>query len=115
MSAVYGPTFLMNCYICQTVLNWQKLGKTVSDAGGGLRLLRVTGSCGSGLSGQRVHGTQELICDAPGLPEPAEQGAMNCSGVIPDGVLTSEEQAGDRLKGEEENPHWDRSWIVSTL
>lgn len=73
----------------------------VSDAGGGLRLLRVAGSCGSGLSGQRVHGTQKLICDAPGLTEPAEQGAVNCGWVIPDGVLTSKEQTGDRLKGEE--------------
>ena len=73
----------------------------MSDAGGGLSLLRVAGSCRSGLSGKSVHGTEELICDATGLAEPAQQGTMNCGRVIPDGVLTGEEQTRDRLGGKE--------------
>lgn len=79
---------------------WQELGEAISDAGGRLGLLRVAGSCGSGLSGQRVHGTQELICNASGLAEPAEQGTMDRSGVIPDCVLPGEEETRDRLKRE---------------
>ena len=79
---------------------WQELGEAISDAGGGLGLLRVAGSCGSGLSGQRVHGTQELICNASGLAEPAEQGTVDRGRVIPDCVLPGEEETRDRLKRE---------------
>lgn len=86
-----------------TVWSWQELGKAISHAGGGLSLLRVAGGRGSGLSGERVHGTQELICDASGLAEPAEQGTVDCSGVIPDGVLPGEEETRDRLRGEKKN------------
>lgn len=66
-----------------------------------MSLLRVTGSCGSGLPGKRVHGPQELISDASGLAQPAEQGAVDCGGVIPDRVLPREEQARDGLSGGE--------------
>lgn len=69
----------------------------ISDSGGRLGLLRVAGGCGRGLTGQRVHGAQELIRDAASLAEPAEQGAMDCGGVISDGVLPGEEEARDRL------------------
>lgn len=68
-----------------------------SDAGGGLSLLRVAGGRGGGPSGKSVHGTQELVRDAAGLTEPAEQGAVNRGGVIPDGVLPGEEESRDRL------------------
>lgn len=86
-----------------TVWSWQELREEISDAGGGLSLLRVAGGCGSCLSGQRVHGTQELIRNASGLSEPAEQGAVDCGGVIPDGVLPREEETRDRLRAKEEN------------
>lgn len=69
----------------------------ISDGGGRLGLLRVAGGCGRGLTGKRVHGAQELIRDAAGLTQPAEQGAVDCGGVISDGVLPGEEEAWDRL------------------
>lgn len=71
------------------------------SAGSRLSLRRVAGGRGSGLSGKRVHGAQELVGDAPGFPEAAEQGAVNCGGVVSDGVLAGEEEAGDGLRGEE--------------
>ncbi len=89
--------FLKNAVVGLTVRSWQELGEGISDAGGGLSLLRVAGGCGSGPSGERVHGTQELIRNASGLAEPAEQGAVDCSGVIPDGVLPGKEETRDRL------------------
>lgn len=67
------------------------------DTGGGLNLLGVAGGCGRGLSGKGVHGTQELICDASGLAQPAEQGAVDGGWVISDGVLPSKEETGNRL------------------
>lgn len=73
----------------------------ISDAGGGLSLLRVAGGCGSGLPGKRVHGTEELICNASGLTEPTEQGAVDCGRVIPDGVLSREEETRNRLRATE--------------
>lgn len=69
-----------------------------SDAGSGLRLLGVTGGGGRGLSGECVHCAEELICDASGFPEAAEQGAVDCSGVISDGVFAGEEQTRDGLE-----------------
>lgn len=95
---------LKNAVVGLLVRSWQEQGEGISDAGGGLSLLRVAGGCGSGLSGKRVHGTQELICNASGLTEPAEQGAVDCGGVIPDGVLPGEEETRDRLGGDEK-PH----------
>lgn len=71
------------------------------DSRGGLGLLRVVGGGGCGLSGECVHGAQELVSDASCLSEPAEQGAVNCGWVIPDGVLTGKEQARDRLRRRE--------------
>lgn len=94
-------TFLI---ICCSWSDSSELAGTMSDARGGLSLLRVAGGCRSGLSGKRVHGTEELICDATGLAETAQQGAVDCGRVIPDGVLTSEEQTRDRLGGKE-RPH----------
>lgn len=81
------------------------LAGTVSDTGGGLGLLRVAGGCGGGLPGERVHGTEELVCDASGLAEPAEQGAVNRGRVIPDGVLAGEEQTRDGLRGKRGGTH----------
>lgn len=78
---------------------WQR--QLLLDTWGRLRLLWVAGSCGRGLSGQRVHGTQELVGDASGLTEPAEQGAVDRGGVIPDRVLPGEEETRDRLRGRE--------------
>lgn len=69
----------------------------VSDGGSGRSLLRIAGGCGRGLSRQRVHGSQELIGDATGLSEPAEQGAVNRGRVVSDGVLAGKEQARNRL------------------
>lgn len=87
LTAIVGPTVL------------QELGEAVSsDGGGGLSLLRVAGGCGRGLSGKCVHGTQELICDASGLAEPAEQGAVDCGRVVPDRVLPGEEETRHGLR-----------------
>lgn len=72
--------------------------RTPSHTGGGLSLRRVAGSCGSGLSGKCVHGTKELIRDASGLAQPAEEGAVDSGGVVPDGVLSGKEQTRDGLK-----------------
>lgn len=69
-----------------------------SHTGGGLCLLGVAGGCGYGLPRQSVHGSQELVSDASGLPEPAEKCAVDGGGVIPDGVLAGEEQTWNRLK-----------------
>lgn len=74
-------------------------GGNISDGGGRLGLLRVAGGGGRGLARERVHGAQELIRDAAGLAQPAEQGAVDCGGVISDGVLPGEEEAWDGLKG----------------
>ena len=82
------------------VLSVQEPGEAVSsDGGGGLSLLRVAGCCGRGLSGKRVHGAQELIGDASGLAEPAEQGAVNRGRVVPDRVLPGEEETRHGLRG----------------
>lgn len=72
--------------------------EVILDTGGGLNLLGVAGGCGRGLSGKGVHGTQELICDASGLAQPAEQGAVDCGWVISDGVLPSKEETRNRLR-----------------
>lgn len=61
-------------------------------------MLRVAGASGSGLSGKCVHGTEELICDAAGLSKTTEECPVNCSGIVSDGVLTSEEETRDRLQ-----------------
>lgn len=84
--------------------------EATSGAGGGLRLLRVAGGCGSGLPGQRVHGAQELVGDASGLAEAAEQGTVDRGGIVPDGVLTGEEEARNRLAGvwKKESTTWGR-------
>lgn len=87
----------MSEFIGKLLYFLQELRESISDAGGGLSLLRVAGSRGSGLSGKCVHGTQELVCDASGLAQPAEQRAVNCSGVIPDCVLPGEEETRDGL------------------
>lgn len=79
------------------VQSWQEMGESFSHARGGLSLRRVAGGCGRGLSGECVHGTQELICNTSCLAEPTEQGAVDCSRVIPDGVLPGEEETRDRL------------------
>jgi len=68
-----------------------------------MSLLRVAGGCGRGLSGERVHGAQELVGDASGFAEPAEQGAVHRGGVVPDRVLPGEEEARHRLRGREES------------
>lgn len=73
----------------------------MSGAGGGRSLLRVAGGGGRGLSGEGVHGAQELVGDASGLAEPAEEGAVDRGGVIPDGVLAGEEQTRDGLRERE--------------
>lgn len=75
----------------------EELKRQFLDGGGGLGLLRVAGGCGRGLSGECVHGTQELVGDASCLAETAEQGAVNRGRVVPDGVLPGEEEARDRL------------------
>lgn len=77
-------------------------GGNISDSGGRLGLLGVAGGCGRGLARKRVHGAQELIRDAAGLTQPAEQGAVDCGGVISDGVLPGEEEAWDGLKERKE-------------
>lgn len=64
-------------------------------------MLRVAGASGSGLSGKCVHGTEELICDAAGLSKTTEECPVNCSRIVSDGVLTSEEETRDRLQKEE--------------
>lgn len=75
------------------------------DAGGGLK-----GGGGRGLSGEGVHGAQELVCDASRLSQAAEQGTMHRGWVIPDSVLPSEEQTRDRLrKGEGERKKGKKS------
>lgn len=61
-------------------------------------MLRVAGASGSGLSGKCVHGTEELICDAAGLSKTTEECPVNCSRIVSDGVLTSEEETRDRLQ-----------------
>lgn len=75
-------------------------GSGASDGGGGLRLLRVASGGGRGLSGQRVHGAQELVGDPAGLAKAAQQGAVNGGRVVSDGVLTGEEEPRDGLRRE---------------
>lgn len=66
-------------------------------------MLRVAGASGSGLSGKCVHGTEELICDAAGLSKTTEECPVNCSRIVSDGVLTSEEETRDRLQKKKKN------------
>lgn len=53
-----------------------------------------------GLAGQGVHGPQELVGDAAGLAQAAQQRAVHRGRVVADGVLTREEQPRDGLGGE---------------
>lgn len=73
--------------------------RTVSDGGGsGLSLRWVVGGGGRGLPGERVHGAKELVCDAPGLAEAAEEGTVYRGWVVPNCVLAGEEESGNRLE-----------------
>lgn len=73
-------------------------------------MLRVAGASGSGLSGKCVHGTEELICDAAGLSKTTEECPVNCSRIVSDGVLTSEEETRDRLQKEEKKKGFEISF-----
>lgn len=49
------------------------------------------------LAWQRVHGSQELVCNPPCLSEPAEQGSVDSGWVVTNRMLTGKEQTGNRL------------------
>lgn len=73
-------------------------------------MLRVAGASGSGLSGKCVHGTEELICDAAGLSKTTEECPVNCSRIVSDGVLTSEEETRDRLQKKKKKKRFEISF-----
>lgn len=52
-----------------------------------------------GLAGQGVHGPQELVGDAAGLAQPAQQRPVHRGRVVADGVFAREEQPRDGLGG----------------
>lgn len=62
------------------------------DAGWGLWVW-----VGCGLPWHSVHGPQELICNSSCLPQPAQQSAVDRSGIVPDRVFAPEEQTWNRL------------------
>lgn len=75
-------------------------------------MLRVAGGRGRGLARKRVHGAQELIRDAAGLAQPAQQGAVDRGGVISDGVLPGEEEAWDGLTETKKNDEPEAARLV---
>lgn len=64
-----------------------------SDAWGGLGV-----SGGGILAGEGVHGPQELVGDAAGLPQSAQQRPMHRCRVIPNRVFSGKEETRNRLQ-----------------
>lgn len=67
------------------------------------------GHSGRGLPGQGVHGPQELVGDAAGLAQPAQQRPVHRGRVVADRVLARKEQPGDGLWGD--NTSTGYSWF----
>lgn len=68
------------------------------------------------MSGEGVHGAQELVGDASRLSQAAEQSAVHRGWVVADRVLTGEEQTWDglRTKGGGDDKHQNDKLIRTT-
>jgi hypothetical protein len=100
-----GRSFSVGSGIARrALLTWQKTYQACSfrrHLSHAWRLLCRDTWCG--LARQGVHGSQELVCDASCFSQPTQQSTMDCGWVVPDCMLSSEEESWDWLFQEGKN------------